>query len=93
MGAHSVFGPSGSVKWLNCPGSINAEKGIPDTTSEFAQEGTDAHELSEICLKNKRTSRSFIGKSPLSNKERVIDQEMGDYVQTYVDYVRGIASC
>ena len=73
MGAHSVFGPSGSVKWLNCPGSINAEKGIPDTTSEFAQEGTDAHELSEICLKNKgSTDKQCSGIIEMINIKEVI---------------------
>jgi hypothetical protein len=90
MGAHSVFGPSSAMKWLNCPGSIQAETGIPDTTSEFAKLGTDAHELAEICLKNKRTARSFIGKTPLSNKEQIIDQEMADYVQEFVDFVRNL---
>lgn len=90
MSAHSVYAPSGAHRWLNCPGSIKAEEGIPDVTNEFAQEGTDAHELAEICLTQKQTTRHYIGKTPLINKERVIDQEMADYVQEYVDYVRAI---
>ena len=87
MTAHSKFGPSSAHRWLNCTGSIKAEEGIPDTTSEFAAEGTDAHELAEICLKHKVTARNYIGRAPLTNKERVIDQEMADYVQEYIDYV------
>ena len=90
MDAHSVYGGSGAHRYLYCAGSIQAEEGIPDTTSEFAQLGTDGHELSDICFKNKRTARSFVGDKPLTNKERVIDAEMADYVQQYVDFVTAI---
>jgi hypothetical protein len=91
MGTHSVYGPSSAHRWLRCPGSIKAEDAMPEEKeSPFAAEGTDAHELAEICLNNKRTARSFIGKAPLTNKERVIDQEMANHVQTYIDYVKGL---
>ena len=90
MSDHSVYGPSGAAKWLGCPGSIKAEAGIPDTTSDFAAEGTDAHELAELSLKNKITARNYIGKTPLINKERIIDKEMADYVTEYVSYVNGL---
>jgi hypothetical protein len=90
MSDHSIYGGSGAHRYLYCAGSIQAEAGIPDKTTEFAQEGTDGHELSDICFKNKRTARSFIGQKPLTNKERVIDQTMADYVQQYVDFVTAI---
>ena len=90
MSAHSELGPSGAHRWLNCPGSYAATKDLPEETSEFAEEGTDAHELAEICLTQKRTARAFIGQTPLINKERVIDEDMAYYVQQYVDYVRAI---
>ena len=91
MGNHSIYGPSSAHRWLRCPGSIKAEDAMPEEKeSPFAAEGTDAHELAEICLNNKRTARSFIGKAPLTNKERVIDQEMANHVQTYIDYVKGL---
>ncbi len=90
MSAHSEFGPSSFYKRILCPGSYNAEKDLPQETSTFAQEGTDAHELAEICLTQKRTARSFIGKSPLINKERVIDEDMAHFVQQYIDYVLSI---
>jgi hypothetical protein len=90
MSDHSVRGPSGAVGWLHCAGKISAEAGIPDTTSEFAAEGTDGHELADICLTQKRTTRTFIGQTPLINKERVIDQDMADYIQTYVSYINGL---
>jgi len=91
MGNHSIYGPSSAHRWLRCPGSIKAEEAMPEEKeSPFAAEGTDAHELAELCLAQKITTRNFIGKTPLINKERVITTEMADYVQEYVDYVRNI---
>jgi len=90
MEEHSPLGASGASCWLNCAGSYWAQKDIPDSTSAFAQLGTDAHNLAEICLANKISTRKFIGKTPLINKEQVIDAEMADYVQEYVDYVRSV---
>ena len=90
MAKHSDFGPSSFARRPLCVGSYNAEKDLPNNTSSFAQEGTDAHELAEICLRppiRKKKAASFIGKSPLTNKERIIDEDMAFHVQKYVDYV------
>lgn len=46
-GAHSPLGPSSSSRWLNCPGSVLASAGIPDTPTSYALEGTAAHTVSE----------------------------------------------
>jgi len=48
--AHSPLGPSGAETWIGCPGSVNAQRGLPDDTSEFAAEGTAAHEVADLCL-------------------------------------------
>ena len=93
MGKHSDFGPSSFARRMLCPGSYNAEKDLPNNTSSFAQEGTDAHELAEICLrppKRKKKAASFVGKTPLTNKECVITEDMAYHVQEYIDYVVGI---
>ena len=31
-------------RWATCPGSVRLSKGIPNRSSKYAQEGTDAHE-------------------------------------------------
>ena len=46
-GAHSILGPSSSERWMNCPGSVLATKDIKGGQSEYAAEGTAAHELSK----------------------------------------------
>lgn len=48
--AHARLGPSGADRWMVCAGAPNAEEGLPDDESEFAAEGTMAHEVSDLCL-------------------------------------------
>jgi hypothetical protein len=44
-----------------CPGSVAAEEGLPDETSEEAAEGTFAHMISEDCLALGLDPYDFIG--------------------------------
>lgn len=88
---HAVLSASGAHRWMACTPSAMQEKEIPDTTSEFAEEGTAAHELSEIYLlheieeiaKGTRTRR--INKFKKENE--YYTEEMTDYVEAYVDIV------
>ena len=45
MSAHAFLSASGSSKWLNCPPSARLESHFPDKGSEYAAEGTLAHEV------------------------------------------------
>lgn len=45
-GLHSDLGPSSSERWMGCPGSVLASKGLKGQSS-YAAEGTAAHELSK----------------------------------------------
>lgn len=88
---HAVLSASGASRWMACTPSAMLEKDIPDQTSEFAQEGTAAHELSEIYLmheigeiaKGTRTRRI----NKFSENSDYFSQEMVDYVEAYVDIV------
>jgi hypothetical protein len=89
--AHAKLSASGSKRWLGCPGSVTLEQMFPeDEESEFAAEGTFAHELSELHL-------SFLFES-ITKKEHTkrlkeikanpfYSQEMEDHVQSYIDIV------
>lgn len=66
--AHALFGPSSAHRWLECPGSVLLEQGMPDTASESAAEGTLAHELAEMKAVNyfypqKVSKRKQIGRA------------------------------
>ena len=46
---HALLSASGASRWLKCPPSARLEDELPDTTSEFAREGTVAHEVKTNC--------------------------------------------
>jgi len=77
--SHSRFGPSAASRWLRCAGSVTLSEGIADESSAFAEEGTQAHHLAELCLSAGLDARDVEGDWPA---------EMRDYVQVYLDYCR-----
>lgn len=46
---HAMLSASGAHRWLACTPSAKLEEMFPATTSEYAEEGTVAHEVAEIC--------------------------------------------
>ena len=79
MTVHASLGASNAHRWLECAGSVKAEKGLPNTSSPFAIEGTKAHDLGEQVL---TASDSLL--------DTFEDQEMAEYVRVYTDYVRSL---
>lgn len=59
--AHAKLSPSGASRWMNCAGAPNAEAGIPDTASSYAEEGTAAHELAAVCLETDTDASQHLG--------------------------------
>lgn len=55
MPKHALLSASGSHRWLECTPSAKLEEQFPRTTSAYAEEGTAAHELSEL------TARYWLG--------------------------------
>ena len=47
---HALLSASGVARWMNCNPSARLEELFPETTSEYAEEGTLAHEISELKL-------------------------------------------
>lgn len=91
--AHAKLSASGASRWATCPGSLQMEDGIPDRESIYAQEGTLAHEMSELKLKHYLDPKGF-GKRKLNAaikklKEKELYQaEMESYTDTYVDFIK-----
>lgn len=53
MLAHAILSCSGAERWLNCTPSARLEQQMPDKGSEAASEGTLAHKLAELLLREK----------------------------------------
>jgi hypothetical protein len=94
--SHSVLNASGAYRWLECTPSALLEQQFPDTTSEAAQEGTLAHELAEMKVRNYFYTADF-GKRKLScainklKKNELWQEEMMGYTDDYLDYIKSVA--
>jgi hypothetical protein len=83
---HSILGPSGAKRWINCPGSVNATKNLADITSDFAAEGLFAHYISELCRIEKLDAKEYLGTKSDDGKWEC-DTEMVNAVQDFLDYI------
>lgn len=61
-GYHAVLSPSGADRWMQCPGSVVLSEGLPDTSSDYADEGTAAHFLGAECLTSGKHPSEFLGR-------------------------------
>lgn len=60
---HHPYSASGASGWLNCPGKLAMEKGIPDKSSPYADEGSAAHFLASECLLSGKNPSAYSGQS------------------------------
>lgn len=83
---HSPLGPSAAERWLNCPGSVNATRGIQDESSIFADEGNFAHDILEKARNENKPGAHYVGE--ISECGRfTVNKEMVDAVQYFIDYI------
>lgn len=77
---HAILSASSSFRWLHCTPSARLEAAEPETTSEYAEEGTKAHAVAEKRLKH------FLFTGELYKKPfEDVDAEMWDATGRYVD--------
>ncbi|HDR8931706.1 TPA: DUF2800 domain-containing protein [Burkholderia vietnamiensis] len=58
---HALLSPSSAYTWIECAASTAAQIGQPDESSEYADEGTAAHELAKWCLNAGEDAEQHIG--------------------------------
>ena len=107
--SHARFSPSGAHHWMRCVGSLAMEQGYADQSSQFAEEGTAAHEVCAHALSSGSEAERYLGwfctlkhgkvlkfapcvETDSSETTYVVDQNMVDHVQTYLDIVRGFCA-
>ena len=81
--AHAILSASASFRWLNCTPSAKLNAEIPDITTEYAKEGTDAHELAEYKVNQLLGIKAD---NPTENLD-YYNQEMEDCTDSYAQYI------
>lgn len=91
MAKHALLSASGAHRWLECTPSAQLELQFPQSTSEYAEEGTAAHELCEL------TARYWLGEiSEAEYKNQRDELAKGKYYNTEMqecanDYAKFVA--
>lgn len=80
---HALLSASSSERWLRCPPSARLCESYDDKGSNYAAEGTDAHELCEYKL---RQALGMEAKDPTENLTW-FNEEMADCASGYAAYI------
>jgi hypothetical protein len=84
------FSASASGRWINCPPSVRLSASFPDSSTDYAKEGTLAHSLAELMLNYINLN---IPKKEYKSKIKEIESSeyysvsMTEYINDYVNEV------
>lgn len=95
---HSRLSPSGTKKWMACPGSIVLESFVPNKSTKYSDDGTACHEVAALCLKAVKVQHradEWVNRYIVVSREGEIPErkvlftdELADITQQYVDDIR-----
>lgn len=87
MPKHALLSPSSAHRWMVCPASVGFTKEMPNTTSAYAEEGTRAHKLCELYVKNRFNQCSSDELTELEHLWIEAEDEMQDAAKVYADAI------
>lgn len=84
---HSLISPSNFERRMLCPGSLNAEKDLPEQTSKYAEEGTMLHERTTLYIDSlyKKTEKNSLWNNNLTKDQIEAVEHAGDYFNKLKD--------
>ena len=65
MPKHYPYSPSATERWFKCPGSVGKSIGLANRSSEYADEGTHAHEEAELLIKARLKGNTIVPRREL----------------------------
>lgn len=92
---HSLLSPSNAHQWMACTPSALLGRQFPDKAGTSAAEGTLAHKLAELKVRNYSCPADF-GKRKLTaaikklREDENWNEEMMGYTDEYLDYVKSV---
>ena len=90
--AHALLGPSSASRWMACPPSVRLCEQFEDVESEYAKEGSLAHEIAELKVKKLidpgLTSRKFTSAMKKLKDKELYQEEMQGYTDEYVEFIQ-----
>lgn len=84
---HALLGPSSAAMWMACPPSARLGENIADTGSNYAREGTLAHRIGELLLREKWEDRDISEDMAAAQTEPLYSASMLEYMRAYADFV------
>lgn len=91
---HALLSASSASRWLICTPSARLEEQFPDTESDYAKEGSLAHEICELKVRQnfvkKQSASTYKKKLKALQEKELYQKEMDSYTDKYLDYVSEI---
>ncbi len=87
--AHALLSPSSAKRWMNCPGSVTASRGVESPETVHSRRGTFGHDIAAKCLLAGCKAQAFFG-TKSADGEFTFDEELVSAVQLYLDVVESL---
>ena len=87
---HALLSASSASRWLVCTAAPRFEEGLPESTSDYAEEGRLAHAIAELKVLKKftiMTNRTFSTRLNKLKKEARYDPEMDKTTDLYLEHL------
>ena len=88
---HALLSASGAHRWLTCTPSARLEETLPESTSDYANEGRLAHEIAELKLRKAFVepmgARTFNSRLKKLQEDPLYQEEMLRYTDSYLEYL------
>lgn len=87
---HALLSASSASRWLKCTAAPRFEEGLPENTSEYAEEGRLAHAIGELKVLKKCTpmsTRTYNTRLNKLKKNPLYDPEMDKTMDLYLEHI------
>ena len=87
---HALLSASSASRWLNCTAAPRFEEGLPESTSEYAEEGRLAHAMGELKVLKKFTvmkASAYASRLNKLKKDPKYDPEMDKTTDLYLEHL------